>query len=65
MGTLTNRVSLKQAVYYLLWKYDYNYSCQPVDYSASEHGLAEVHLVYFYFLDKILDLADTVRQWFY
>lgn len=51
---------LFQAFHILLWKYEYNYSCQPVDYSSSEHGMTEVTLCYIYLLLKILDLFDTV-----
>lgn len=44
----------------LLWKYKFNFYCQPVDYSSSEHGMAELYSTYFYFSLKILDLCDTV-----
>lgn len=53
-------IELLQAFYFLFVKYNFNFKCQPVDYSASEHGLGELQLVYLYFLFKIMDLLDTV-----
>ena len=47
-------------VYFLFWKFEYNFSCQPVDYSTTEHGMAELYATYAYFLFKLLDLFDTV-----
>jgi len=60
MQIIFNSVGGSVAAYYLLWKYKYNFSCQPVDYSDSEHGMAEAIMIYLYFPNKVLDLADTV-----
>jgi hypothetical protein len=39
-----------------------NFSCQEIDYSNTEHGRAEMILSYAYFINKIMDLFDTVRK---
>lgn len=46
--------------YYGFIKYKYNFTCEPVDYSSSEHGMAILNLTYGYFMFKIFDLLDTV-----
>lgn len=59
--SLSNLTGVKfQAVYLLLWKHKFNYSCQAVDYTPTEHGLAERDLAYVYFMLKLTDLLDTV-----
>lgn len=40
---------------------DYNFQCEPCDYSTSRKGLFLLNLTYYYFLLKVLDLFDTVR----
>jgi hypothetical protein len=49
--------------YFVLWKNKFNFSCQEVDYSNSERGIIEMCLVYSYFLNKVVDLLDTVSNW--
>lgn len=39
---------------------DYNFQCEPCDYSTSEKGILLMELTYYYFLLKVLDLFDTV-----
>ncbi|XP_055611234.1 elongation of very long chain fatty acids protein AAEL008004-like [Uranotaenia lowii] len=39
---------------------DFDWKCQLIDYSATPAGMREMRMAYYYFLLKILDLADTV-----
>lgn len=56
----TTRTFFLQSAYVFFWKFKFNFSCQPIDYSNSEYGRAEVYYTYVYFLFKVLDLCDTV-----
>jgi hypothetical protein len=49
----------------MLIKTNFNFACQPVDYSDGENGLIEIRLAGIYLLLKILDLMDTVGQFFF
>lgn len=49
-----------KALYFLLVKHDFNYSCEKLDYSTSEFGITVMELNYAYFLLKITDLLDTL-----
>ncbi|XP_046679322.1 elongation of very long chain fatty acids protein AAEL008004-like [Homalodisca vitripennis] len=42
------------------WGRDYNYLCQPVDWSDTPHNRKIVFIVYLYFCLKITDLLDTI-----
>ncbi|XP_046400868.1 elongation of very long chain fatty acids protein AAEL008004-like [Ischnura elegans] len=42
------------------WLWNYNYTCQPVDYSDSPDALRIARGCYYYFLLKIMELLDTV-----
>ncbi|XP_001599867.1 elongation of very long chain fatty acids protein AAEL008004 [Nasonia vitripennis] len=42
------------------WLKDYNYSCEPVDYSDTPRAVEIAGTVYLYFIVKIIDLLDTV-----
>lgn len=44
----------------LAWGWDYQWLCEPVDYSVNETSMAIARLVYYYYLLKIIDLLDTV-----
>ncbi|XP_014209417.1 elongation of very long chain fatty acids protein AAEL008004-like isoform X2 [Copidosoma floridanum] len=44
----------------LAWLKDYNYTCEPIDYSNSPKAIEVASTVYLYFILKILDLLDTV-----
>lgn len=49
-----------KAFYLLLWKHDFNYSCESLDFSTSEFAINVVDLNYAYFMLKICDLFDTL-----
>lgn len=49
-----------RAFYLLLWKHDFNYSCERLDYSTSEYAINVMELNYAYFMLKIIDLFDTL-----
>lgn len=53
---------LHQGVYFVMWKFSFKFSCQPIDYSRNESGLVTAFLAYCYFLMKIFDLLDTVWE---
>ncbi|XP_017763319.1 PREDICTED: elongation of very long chain fatty acids protein AAEL008004-like [Eufriesea mexicana] len=42
------------------WLYDYDYFCQPVDYSDSPQAIRMASIVHFYFMCKLIELLDTV-----
>ncbi|CAH2074983.1 unnamed protein product, partial [Iphiclides podalirius] len=42
------------------WGWHYKWVCEPVDFSNSSRALEVAHLVYFYFILKIVDLMDTI-----
>ncbi|XP_070153472.1 very long chain fatty acid elongase 7 [Polyergus mexicanus] len=42
------------------WLYEYNYICQPVDYSYKPSSIRMAHAVYTYFICKLIELLDTV-----
>ncbi|XP_068980281.1 very long chain fatty acid elongase 7-like isoform X2 [Bombus flavifrons] len=42
------------------WLHDYNYSCQPVDYSDNPKSMRMAKIVHFYFMCKLTELLDTV-----
>lgn len=48
------------AVYQVLIVGEYNYECEPCDYTSSLKGLLLLRLTYYYFLFKVMDLFDTV-----
>lgn len=41
------------------WFFDYNYRCQPCNYSNEDKAIRMTHIVHWYFLSKILDFVDT------
>lgn len=57
---LNIQLSIFQGVYHQIFVQNYNFDCQPVDYSATKDGIIELKLVYSFFLLKVLDLLDTV-----
>lgn len=61
MWTFTHRRCHFQGLYFLFWKHKFNLNCEPIDYSTTDHGMAEKWLTYIYFLFKLVDLLDTVR----
>ncbi|KAG6796217.1 elongation of very long chain fatty acids protein [Apis mellifera caucasica] len=44
----------------LAWLNDYNFYCQPVDYSYDPRAIEITRAVWFYFIIKVFDLLDTV-----
>ncbi|XP_017798369.1 PREDICTED: elongation of very long chain fatty acids protein AAEL008004-like [Habropoda laboriosa] len=42
------------------WLYDYNYYCQPVDYSDNPQAMRMARGVHFYYMCKLIELLDTV-----
>lgn len=42
------------------WLYDYDYRCQPVDYSNNPLALRMARTVHVYYLCKLVELLDTV-----
>ncbi|EFN85774.1 Elongation of very long chain fatty acids protein AAEL008004 [Harpegnathos saltator] len=42
------------------WLYDYNFTCQPVDYSYNPNPVRMARAVYTYFICKLIELLDTV-----
>lgn len=44
----------------LAWLVDYQFSCQPVDFSNNPRALEIAKFVWYYFMVKILDLLETV-----
>ncbi|XP_059061442.1 elongation of very long chain fatty acids protein 7-like [Achroia grisella] len=42
------------------WARDYQWFCEPVDYSNDERALRIATVVYYYFWLKVIDLLDTV-----
>ncbi|XP_076618439.1 very long chain fatty acid elongase AAEL008004 [Colletes latitarsis] len=42
------------------WMMDYNFKCQPVDYSNNPKALRMTRIVHFYFVCKLVELLDTV-----
>jgi len=42
------------------WFFDYNFRCQPCDYSYDDKPVRMTKVAHLYFLSKILDFADTV-----
>ncbi|XP_012288732.1 elongation of very long chain fatty acids protein AAEL008004 [Orussus abietinus] len=44
----------------IAFKNNYSWVCQPVDYSNTPEAIEVASMVWYYFLLKILDLADTV-----
>ncbi|XP_067213111.1 very long chain fatty acid elongase 1-like isoform X5 [Linepithema humile] len=42
------------------WLYEYNYICQPVDYSNKPSSTRMARAVYTYFICKLIELLDTV-----
>jgi len=42
-----------------LWRDHYSWTCQPVDYSQSLHGLAAVDVTWWYFFSKFIDFFDS------
>nr|CAD7402621.1 unnamed protein product [Timema poppensis] len=42
------------------WWRSYNLLCQPVDYSSSPQALRMANLVWHYYINKSIDLLDTV-----
>ncbi|KAL6433269.1 hypothetical protein ACFW04_006455 [Cataglyphis niger] len=42
------------------WLYEYNYICQPVDYSYKPSSIRMARAVYAYFICKLIELLDTV-----
>lgn len=42
------------------WFYDYNWKCQPVDYSDNPNATAMAHLAWWYYLSKFLEFTDTI-----
>ncbi|KAL7021733.1 hypothetical protein ACKWTF_011999 [Chironomus riparius] len=57
--TLNSYVSL-MAIYRVLIIGEYNYECEPCDYTKTIKGLLLLRLTYYYFLLKVLDLFDTL-----
>lgn len=49
-------------MYHQIFVQNYNFNCQPVDYSNTENGIIELQLVYSFFILKVLDLLDTVSD---
>lgn len=39
---------------------NYNFRCQPTDYSNTPHALYQAHLSYSYFILKLVDFIDTI-----
>ncbi|CRL05707.1 CLUMA_CG018738, isoform A [Clunio marinus] len=46
--------------YHVFLMNDFDFNCQPVDYSTTSKGFRELELTNYYFLLKLLDLLDTV-----
>ncbi|CAH2107727.1 unnamed protein product [Euphydryas editha] len=44
----------------IFWTAKYKLFCEPIDYSETKEALHTLKLIYFYYILKILDLADTV-----
>jgi len=42
-----------------LWRDHYSWTCQPVDYSQSLHGLAALDVTWWYFFSKFIDFFDS------
>ncbi|XP_043508603.1 elongation of very long chain fatty acids protein-like [Frieseomelitta varia] len=42
------------------WLHDYDYRCQPVDYSENPQTLRMAKAVHFYFMCKLIEMLDTV-----
>ncbi|XP_043493652.1 elongation of very long chain fatty acids protein 7-like [Polistes fuscatus] len=42
------------------WFWKYKFACEPIDYSTSQHGMAVLEVMWYYFLLKIYDLSDTL-----
>ncbi|XP_050502031.1 elongation of very long chain fatty acids protein isoform X2 [Diabrotica virgifera virgifera] len=42
------------------WFGKYSYKCQPIDYSDAPEAQEMRHLMYLYFINKLLELLDTV-----
>jgi len=42
------------------WFFDYNYRCQPCDYSLDDKPYRMTRVAHWYFLSKILDFFDTI-----
>ncbi|XP_011056680.1 PREDICTED: elongation of very long chain fatty acids protein AAEL008004-like [Acromyrmex echinatior] len=42
------------------WLYEYNFICQPVDYSYKPSSVRMANGVYLYFMCKLIELLDTV-----
>lgn len=62
---LVNRICIIQAVYRVLIIGEYNYECEPCDYTKTPKGMLLLNLTYYYFLLKVLDLFDTVNDTLY
>ncbi|XP_018024127.1 elongation of very long chain fatty acids protein 7-like [Hyalella azteca] len=41
------------------WFFDYNYRCQPCDYSLSNKAVRMTRVAHWFFLSKLLDFVDT------
>lgn len=44
----------------LTWGNDYNFRCQPVDYSYRRRPLRIARACYWYYISKFIELADTI-----
>lgn len=53
-----------QGGYTYFWKNSFDFRCQNVNRLPTELGMIELKLSYSYFLLKVLDLVDTVKQYF-
>jgi len=42
-----------------LWMYEYNWNCEPVDYSLSSTAVAALEVTYWYFISKFIDFFDS------
>jgi len=42
------------------WFFDYNFRCQPCDYSMNDKAVRMTNVAHLYFLSKILDFVDTI-----
>ncbi|EEB15717.1 elongation of very long chain fatty acids protein, putative [Pediculus humanus corporis] len=42
------------------WLFDYNYKCQPVDYSENPTARRMAKAVWYYYMCKLIELSDTV-----
>ncbi|KAL4711172.1 hypothetical protein ACJJTC_015281 [Scirpophaga incertulas] len=42
------------------WGWDYQWVCEPVDFTVNEKSMKVAKVVYYYFILKLVDLLDTV-----